>query len=96
MRPIVGQYIEKFGQKGFERLVSEDRDLLVLIEKYGPFYLFYLNRAKKLRRYIKWSNAAFAENLRAYLKEQEIIGNDEGYNYLLMTCECFRRRIFED
>jgi hypothetical protein len=96
MRPIVGQYIEKFGQKGFERLVSEDRDLLVLIEKYRPSYLFYLNRAKKLRRYIKWSNAAFAENLRSYLQEQEIIVNDEGYNYLLRTCERFRRSIFEN
>jgi hypothetical protein len=96
MRPIVGQYIEKFGQKGFERLVSEDRDLLILIEKYRPSYLFYLNRAKKLRRYIKWSNSAFAENLRAYLQEQEIIVNYEGYNYLLRTCERFRRRIFEN
>jgi hypothetical protein len=96
MRPIVGQYIEKFGQKGFERLVSEDRDLLILIEKYRPSYLFYLNRAKKLRRYIKWSNATFAENLREYLQEQEIIVNDEGYNYLLRTCERFRRRIFEN
>jgi hypothetical protein len=79
MRPIVGQYIEKFGQKGFERLVKEDRDLLILIEKYRPSYLFYLNRAKKLRRYIKWSSSALAENLRAYLQEQEIIVNDEGY-----------------
>lgn len=96
MRPIVGQYIEKFGQKGFERLVKEDRDLLILIEKYRPSYLFYLNRAKKLRRYIKWSNSAFAENLKAYLQEQDIIVNDEGYNYLLRTCECFRRRIFEN
>lgn len=96
MRPIVGQYIEKFGQKGFERLVSEDKDLLVLIEKYRPSYLFYLNRTKKLRRYIKWSNSAFAENLKAYLQEQEIIVNDEGYKYLLRTCERFRRRIFEN
>jgi hypothetical protein len=96
MRPIVGQYIEKFGQKGFERLVSEDRDLLVLIEKYRPSYLFYLNRAKKLRRYIKWSNSAFAENLRAYLQEQEINVGDEGYNYLLRTCERFRSRIFDN
>jgi hypothetical protein len=96
MRPIVGQYIEKFGQKGFERLVDDDRDLLVLIENYRPSYLFYLNRAKKLRHYIRWSNSAFAENLRAYLQEQEIIVNDEGYSYLLRTCECFRRRIFEN
>jgi hypothetical protein len=69
MRPIVGQYIEKFGQKGFERLVKEDRDLLVLIEKYRPSYLFYLNRAKKLRRYIKWSNSAFAENISARTRD---------------------------
>ncbi len=95
MRPIVGQYIEKFGQKGFERLVSEDRDLLVLIEKYRPSYLFYLNRAKRLCRYIKWSNPAFAGNLRAYLEERQIIVNEEGYNYLLRTCERFRRKIFE-
>jgi hypothetical protein len=96
MRPIVGQYIEKFGQKGFERLVNEDRDLLLLIEEYRPSYLFYLNRAKKLRRYIRWNNSAFAENLRAYLQEQEISVNDEGYNYLIRTCERFRSRIFEN
>ncbi len=95
MRPIVGQYIEKFGQKGFERLVNEDRDLLVLIEKYRPSYLFYLNRARRLRRYIKWSNTAFAENLRAYLQEKKINVDDDGFNYLLITCERFRRRIFE-
>jgi hypothetical protein len=96
MRPIVGQYIEKFGQSGFERLVNEDRDLLVLIEKYRPSYLFYLNRAKKLRRYIKWSNSAFTENLRSYLQEKGIDVNGEGYDYLLRTCERFRRRIFEN
>jgi hypothetical protein len=96
MRPVMGKYIQKFGQKGFEKLVSEDRDLVILIEKYRPSYLFYLNRAKKLRRYIRWSNSAFAENLRAYLQEQEINVNDEGYDYLLRTCERFRRRIFEN
>jgi hypothetical protein len=96
MRPVMGKYIQKFGQKGFEKLVSEDRDLVILIEKYRPSYLFYLNRAKKLRRYIRWSNSAFAENLRAYLQEQEISVNEEGYNYLLRTCERFRRRIFEN
>jgi hypothetical protein len=96
MRPVMGQYIQKFRQKGFEKLVSEDRDLVILIEKYRPSYLFYLNRAKKLRRYIRWSNSAFAENLRAYLQEQEINVNDEGYDYLLRTCERFRRRIFEN
>ena len=96
MRPVVGQYIKKFVQKGFERLVNEDRDLLCLIEKYRPSYLFYLNRAKKLRRYIRWNNSAFAENLRAYLQEQDSDVSDEGYNYLLRTCERFRRRIFEN
>jgi hypothetical protein len=96
MRPIVGQYIEKFGQKGFERLVNEDRDLLILIEKYRPSYLFYLNRAKKLRRYIRWNNVTFADNLRAYLEQQRITVSNEGYDYLVRTCERFKRRIFEN
>jgi len=95
MRPTIGQYIEKFGQKGFERIVNEDRDLLILIEKYRPSYLFYLNRARKLRRYIKWSNSSFALNLKAYLEEKGIKVNEGGYDYLLRTCERFRRRIFE-
>ncbi len=38
MRPIIGQYIQKFGQKGFERIVDEDRDLLILIEKFVRAY----------------------------------------------------------
>jgi hypothetical protein len=96
MRPIIGQYIQKFGQKGFERMVNEDRDVLTLIEKYRPSYLFYLDRAKKLRRYIKWNNAAFAANLMGYLQDQGITVNGEGYGYLLRTCERFRRRIFEN
>jgi hypothetical protein len=93
MRPIVGQYIEKFGQKGFDKLVAEDKDLLVVIEKYRPSYLFYLNRARKLRRYIKWNNLAFADDLRAYLQEQGISVDSRGYDYLLRTCERFRKRI---
>lgn len=96
MRPIVGRYIEKFGQQGFEKLVNEDRDLLVLIEKYRPSYLFYLNRARKLRRYIRWNNAAFANNLEVYLEEQRITVSNEGYDYLLRTSERFKRRIFEN
>jgi hypothetical protein len=96
VRPIIGQYIQKFGQKGFERMINEDRDLLTLIEKYRPSYLFYLDRAKKLRRYIKWNNAAFAANLKGYLQDQGITVNRGGYGYLLRTCERFRRRIFEN
>jgi len=96
MRPVIGQYIQKFGQDGFERIVNEDRDLLILIEKYRPSYLFYLNRAKKLRRYIRWNNAAFAENLRAYLNEKGIIVDSSGFAYLLRTCERFRKRIFDN
>ncbi len=95
MRPTVGQYIEKFGQNGFDRLVSQDRDLLVLIEKYRPSYLFYLNRARKLRRYIRWNNEAFAINLRTYLEEAGISVDRPGYAYLLRTCERFRKQIFE-
>ena len=95
MRPTVGQYIEKFGQNGFNRLVSEDRDLLILIEKYRPSYLFYLNRAKRLRRYIRWNNVAFADNLRAYLEVRRVSVDERGYSYLLKTCERFRKRIFE-
>jgi hypothetical protein len=93
MRPIVGQYIEKFGQKGFNRLVAEDKDLLIMIEKYRPSYLFYLNRARKLRRYIKWNNLVFADDLRAYLQEQGISVDSSGYDYLQRTCERFRKRI---
>ena len=94
MRPIVGQYIQKFGQKGFNRLANEDRDLVGLIEKYRPSYIFYLNRAKKLRRYIKWNNMEFADNLRAYLQDQGISVDKSGYAYLLRTCERFRKQIF--
>jgi hypothetical protein len=33
--------------------------------------------------------------LRSYLQEKGIDVNGEGYDYLLRTCERFRRRIFE-
>jgi hypothetical protein len=68
MRPIVGQYIEKFGTKGSRDWLARTGSL-GLIEKYSPPYLFYLNRAKKLRRYVKRSNAAFAENISARTRD---------------------------
>ena len=61
--------MEKFGKNGLNRFVCEGRDLLVLMEKYTPSLLFYLNRARNLARYIKWNNCIFVDNL-AHLEKK--------------------------
>ena len=67
----------------------------MLIEKYRPSYLFYLERAKKLRRYIRWNNVTLAENLKEYLDEKGIEVDEKGHSYLEKTCERFQKRIFD-
>jgi hypothetical protein len=104
MRPLLLQYIDQpvhlkdgttvQGQSAFDRMVAEDKDVLALIEKYRPSYLFYLEKAKKLRQYIQWDNRRFATNLAAFLQEHGIDVGAEGYGYLERTVERFRRRIY--
>lgn len=104
MRPILMRYINGTfkmstgetlqGQSAFDRLVREDKDVLALIEKYRPSYMFYLDKARGVKDYILWDSGAFASNLMAYLVEQGIRVDDDGYDYLVRTCDRFRDRIY--
>ena len=38
------------GQSSFDRMVQEDRDVLAMIDKYLPSYLWYLDWAKRIRQ----------------------------------------------
>jgi len=104
MRPIMLKYIDGsfrmstgevlHGQSAFDRIVREDKDILVLIEKYRPSYLFYLDKARGVKRYINWDSVEFASNLQAYLAENGIRVDREGYEYLVRTVDRFRDRIY--
>src|SRR5579875_1939302 len=59
-------------QQAFERAIKEDKDLLLLIEKYKPSYLYYINKAKRIRRFIKWDSKRFTILLANYLRENGI------------------------
>jgi hypothetical protein len=81
-------------QQAFDRAVKEDKDILLLIERYRPSYIAYINRAKRIRNYIKWDSAYFTSLLVNYLQENGIQINEEGRNYIYRTVERFRNRIY--
>src|SRR5579875_4145487 len=72
-------------QQAFERAIKEDKDLLLLIEKYKPSYLYYINKAKRIRRFIKWDSKCFTILLANYLRENGIYVSEEGMNYIYRT-----------
>ena len=104
MRPTLLHYIETpvtlkdgttiEGQSSFDRMVEEDKDLLALIEKYRPSYLWYLDRATKIRQYIRWDNERFVDLLAPFLEENGVRVDGNGRGYLLRTSEGVRRRIY--
>ena len=104
MQPVLLRYIEGtyhlrdgttvHGQSAFDRLVKEDKDLLVLIEKYKPSYLMHIDKARRVRKYILWNNDGFAVQMADYLEKHGIEVTREGYAYLWRTVERFRRRIY--
>jgi len=81
-------------QQAFERAIKEDKDLLLLIEKYKPSYLYYINKAKRIRRFIKWDSKRFTILLANYLRENGIYVSEEGMNYIYRTVERFRQKIY--
>ena len=104
MRPTLRHYIETpvalkdgptvQGQSAFDRMGGEDRDSLAMIEKYRPSYLWYLDRARRIRRYIRWSNERFVDVLVPFLEEHEVSVDERGRAYLLRTTDRIRRRIY--
>ena len=104
MQPTLLHYIETpvalkdgttvRGQSSFDRMVKEDRDVLAMIEKYRPSYLWYLDRAKRIRQYIRWSNERFVDALVPFLDEHDVSVDERGRAYLLRTTDRIRRRIY--
>ena len=82
------------GQSAFERMIREDKDVLALVEKYRPSYLWYLDRAKKVRQYVQWDNSRFVDLMDVYLAEHGVETGAAGRAYLWRTIERFRRRIY--
>lgn len=82
------------GQSSFDRMVREDKDVLALIEKYRPSYLFYLDKARKNREYIAWDSERFTASLSDFLEESGILVGPAGRAYLRRTIERFRQRIY--
>ena len=104
MRPTLLHYVETpvtlkdgttvQGQSSFDRMVEEDRDVLAMIEKYRPSYLWYLDRARRIRQYIRWSNERFVDVLVPFLEEHDVSIDKRGRAYLLRTTERIRWRIY--
>ena len=104
MRPTLLHYIETpvalkdgttvQGQSSFDRMVGEDRDILAMIEKYRPSYLWYLDRARKVRQYIRWSNERFVDVLVPFLEDHNVSVDERGRAYLLRTTDRIRRRVY--
>lgn len=94
MRPTMANYILKYGQKGFDKAVSQDKDMLSMIRKYRPSYLWYVRRARSVKRYIKWNPDLFVENLAAFLGEHDIYVNDKAREWLARNVESFRKEIY--
>ena len=104
MRPTLLNYIQGtyhlkdgsvvHGQSAFDRMVSEDKDIVALIEMYRPSYMRYLDQARKVRDFVKWDSERFADNLAGFLGEHGIEVTPRGRAYLVRTCERFRKRIY--
>ena len=104
MRPTLLHYIETpvalkdgttvQGQSSFDRMVGEDRDILAMIEKYRPSYLWYLDRARKVRQYIRWSNERFVDVLVPFLEDHNVSVDERGRAYLLRTTDRIGRRVY--
>ncbi|MGI0080509.1 MAG: hypothetical protein ACRECH_12905 [Nitrososphaerales archaeon] len=83
------------GQAAFDRMVSEDKDVMAMIEQYRPSLLSYLNKARSKRNYINWDNHRFAENLAAFLEEKGISVDERSFSWLVRTCDRVRARIYD-
>ena len=82
------------GQSAFDRMAREDKDVLALVEKYRPSYLWYLDRARRIRKYVQWDNDRFVGLLSDYLGNNGVSVDQAGQAYLWRTVERFRRRIY--
>ena len=82
------------GQSSIDKMVKEDSDVLAMIEKYRPSYMWYLDRAKRIRQYIRWSDGRFVDILVPFLEEHDVSVDEMGRAYLLRTTDRIRRRIY--